>query len=1429
MSKKKASSRSASSDEEPSDPELQELGFKDKDLELLLKNNIDAQLLLHIKEAELEKIGVSLGGLAVFRKHKSSQVDYHDDANEEVSDSPVTRPLNVTIPSFRGGKSNSVGSPTEFIQRFELAMDINGVKKTNWINMLLFQMNDFNDLQWLRHESENITEWDELRLKFITHFEKPNHAILKAELISKIKQATSESVQQYGDRFQNLQREAGLEDSIHMVEFFRRGLRDRWMILELKRRDSFENPIITVQRMINEALFIEAMFRKEDGVKIDSVSTLKKKYWCKMHGYNNSHTEENCKRIPTSKKRDIVGQGSGGNNDNNNFSSSNVKCYKCDKFGHYANVCTESKVKQSKIKKLNGVVTGSVSGGVTRIECDDDIDEYRCIVNINNKPLAGIIDTGANVTFISKKYVDQNGIDWQEKSGSVKLADGSTILSSGLTTQLNLRIGDAATITQLNVLDMPDDLLVGRDLFKLSGMTICNIPFKSCEANKNEKESINKQLIDERSEELKMKLSVEIKVNQQVFGFCELEEAEVTLPTPPNKFAYRRQYPIAHVWHDRIDEQIRKWLSQGVIKKAPPGCKFNSPLLAIAKKSDGVIDNTKIRLCVDYRGLNDLLEDDKYPLPSFSEIFDRLRGKRYITVVDCDQSYHTIRVAKHDQHKTAFVWKGENYVFQGAPFGIKTITSVFQRTMHRIMKDCDFVCNYVDDVIIFSDNFDDHIDHVKQTLNLLTINKFKINLAKCKFAMSELHILGHRISGDGIHIDERKLADIKNLKPPTSGKQVEQQLGLFNYFRRFIPNYATIAAPLEQLRKKGDLSDHWNETHLKAWKALQESLFTARMLHHPDFDNKFYVETDASEVGIGAALFQLSQEGERSFRKYITFSARALSISEKNYSATKKELLAIIFALKKFNYYLKGRRFHLYTDHKPLIQLRTMQPSSALLNNWIETIMEFDFDLSHVCGKDNVLPDHLSRLFPEIKNIELIENDTEEPHVEDQIDLINKFHLEGHFGVNEVYAKLKRDGHAWPNMKQHIRKELLKCDECQKFTIEKHGFNPYHSIESLQPFDHIAIDLAGPYPSTSDNYRFVLVVIDICTRYVILRPLQDKGSKTIANELFDIFCHYSFPRIVQSDNGTEFVNSVFSSLCKLAHIDHRLITPYHPRANGSAERSVRTMISVMRKQLQGELTSWKENLPITQYFMNIKMRDDTKSTPFSLMYCRNHNQLQRYTDEQIKEPNYEQLRKRLQHMQKLVIPTIAAKRSQKNQQIAKKFNKSHKIIDLSPGSKVMYTDQNRTSKLEPIYLGPCTIHKKTKGGAYQLLDTDGELMERQFAPSQLKLIETEIESDSSEIESILGHRGEPRNREYFVLFKDENDPQWIKYQDFDDNSIINQYWSKHFGEPSNLNATYTEKQSSVGGDVEIDKLKQNINNEKRARKVPQSLKDYHLF
>ena len=373
-------------------------------------------------------------------------------------------------------------------------------------------------------------------------------------------------------------------------------------------------------------------------------------------------------------------------------------------------------------------------------------------------------------------------------------------------------------------------------------------------------------------------------------------------------------------------------------------------------------------------------------------------------------------------------------------------------------------------------------------------------------------------------------------------------------------------------------------------------------------------------------------------------------------------------------------------------------------------------------------------------------------------DIISKAHLMGHFSTKYMVNLIRDQGHSWPRMYRDCELYMSSCPQCNRFNSAPRKYHPVRPIEATLPFDHVVIDLHTMSVS-SNSHVYIFAMIDVFTRFVWLRPLKDKRAVTIAATLWSIFSDFSFPRIIQSDNGTEFVNSVIKELCTLCCIDHRLITAYHPRADGIIERVMRELVAVICKMLDGAKTDWFYVVPQTQLFMNIKTSSFHGSTPFSVLFCRPFVGFLDHSKTPIVDLSPEEIRARYEYAQSKIFPAVgnessavASKRRQKLDSMIKT------ITDPYPdGSLVMVRDPTRKSKLDPKYFGPFTVLARTRGGTYTLRDMVGELYHRNVSPSQLKLVsgETASTSDSPEyvVEAIVDHRGYPNNYEYKIKWK----------------------------------------------------------------------------
>ena len=597
--------------------------------------------------------------------------------------------------------------------------------------------------------------------------------------------------------------------------------------------------------------------------------------------------------------------------------------------------------------------------------------------------------------------------------------------------------------------------------------------------------------------------------NETIKGFCTHTQAEIKFETSDDIPVRGHPYAIPHSLQQHVDEYFEDLLKNGVIEEETELDHSLLSILVVPKHDlEGRVKGW--RPCLDPRKINVKIVDPIYPLPLAEDIFGRLKGKKVFSVLDLKSGFNQIMVRPKDRKKTGFQWKGKVYHYVGAPFGFKNIPQDFQQIMDRIFHDMPFIMIYIDDLIISSDTHEEHIRHVKQVIDRLNEVNLRVNRSKCLLAYDRLVVLGNMISEEGQQIALGKLLKMDTWANPSNLKMLQRQLGFLNYFRGYIPNYSKLLAPIEELRTQGN-NIKWKEEHTQIIRKIRRILETEILLVAPDYSRSLYVATDASKYGLGAILYQIDDNGKK---HYIRMASRSLAPSEVNYGAPQRELRAVLEALRWFKVYLYGRKFTLYTDHQSLVYMLSRDKISSVIENWMHEILSFDFEIKHLPGIQNHLPDALSRFYdndprdevrldyssllgsltgekgklqsldsiwvekaPVFLGITGLEQDDvtdgtvyTEAIGPDELELIEdkelqriyieRAHISGNLGAGEMVRLIKASQRViWNNMFRDCQRHVASCLPCQRYNVGIHGYHPPKNLKALLPFDHLCIDL----------------------------------------------------------------------------------------------------------------------------------------------------------------------------------------------------------------------------------------------------------------------------------------------------------------------------------------------------------------------------------
>ena len=464
---------------------------------------------------------------------------------------------------------------------------------------------------------------------------------------------------------------------------------------------------------------------------------------------------------------------------------------------------------------------------------------------------------------------------------------------------------------------------------------------------------------DNLTEAQHRKLVQLLALNRNVFAksLNELEGTDVivheidTGDSPPIRLRSYRHSPEAKI---EIERQVKDMLESGIIE--PSDSPWSAPVLLVKKKSG------EMRFCVDFRRLNAVTKPINFPLPLISDVVDSLSHQpvKFLSSLDLRSGYWQLKMAPNSMDKVSFsVNNTSHFRFRRMPFGLSNASQTFSICMAKVFRGMTLksVISYLDDVLVYSASFEQHLTQLQEVFDRLMAAKLKLHPSKCSFARHSVKFLGHVISPEGIAVDEDKVKVVRTYPTPRTVRDVRAWLGYSGYYRRFVKGYSKIAAPLHELLKKEN-EFNWTKQCDDAFEQLRQALMTAPVLAFPDMSKEFILNTDASTEAIG---FVLSQIGDDNLEHPIAYNGRALRGSEKNWSITELEALALVVAIKEFHPYLAMRRFTVYTDHISLSWLREIKQHNGRLLRWSIMLQSYDFQVVYKTGKTNQNADALSR------------------------------------------------------------------------------------------------------------------------------------------------------------------------------------------------------------------------------------------------------------------------------------------------------------------------------------------------------------------------------------------------------------------------------------------------------------------------------------
>ena len=661
-----------------------------------------------------------------------------------------------------------------------------------------------------------------------------------------------------------------------------------------------------------------------------------------------------------------------------------------------------------------------------------------------------------------------------------------------------------------------------------------------------------------------------------------------------------------------------------------------SQVLLVDKKG-----TDKMRFVSDYRALNEATRaPEGWPIPNIAEILQEIGVGRpkFFATLDMTSGYHQAPLKESVKHFTAFVTPGGGmYEWNRVAMGLMGAGSYFQRVMatsvfadllHKGVK------IYLDDIIIYADTEEEFLRLMKEVFERCRRANIILKPSKCRFGMAEVEFVGHKISQDGISFTEERIDAVTQIPLPTTAFQLKSFLGLANYFHSHIRNLSALTEPLsEMLGKYEKKNSHrrleWTPKREAAFHAVKEAIHACPKLFFVRLDLPIYLQTDSSDYGIGAYLFQ--KDGDIEYP--VAFLSKSLNKEQRKWAIPDKEAYAIFYTIKKWDHLLRDAKFTLQTDHKNLVYINF--EGTAKVRRWKLLLQEYNFQWEYIKGETNLVADWFSRLitnggaddtpttttpatlaaeqllflYQEIDSQEeMLAAFDEDVAIPKAIyDELRSAHnvMVGHGGVQRTVAKLNRQGSKMKYKRQYAEKFIKECGFCQKVDARRTAVHVRPvTLATYRAMQRINIDAMGPFPVTELGFQYILVVIDTFSRWVMLYPTRSLTAQECAWTLVQHFGLFGVAAEVLSDGGPQLDNATVRQTLELLGAQHNLSIAYSSEENGIVERENKEVLRYVQAFVYDTKrpAAWDETLPFVQRILNAEVVASTGVSPADIVF-----------------------------------------------------------------------------------------------------------------------------------------------------------------------------------------------------------------------------------